>query len=341
MTPGEIRRLYFIVRTFLSYGLDELIPRMRITLPLRIWRRTLFWMPNRHKDQVLGERLRLALQELGPVWIKFGQMLSTRRDLFPPQIADELAMLQDRVAPFDGVRAKKQIEEAMGNIPVETWFDDFDIQPLASASIAQVHTARLKPLVTAGIENVLNAFLYRAPALKAARQRLNGKVLRIVLKEFSTPLVLVFSERQLDVLGEWEGEADCSVITHMSVLPKLRDRQQLTALIRSGELEVEGDIQVVQNFVALSDLAEFDPAELLAPFIGDIAAEGIGKAIHGGTAFLRKNLQRQQRYAAEVITEEWRMAPGPLEVAWFAEETAAVERAVDALTKRLEKLEGK
>ena len=144
MTPGEIRRLYFIVRTFLSYGLDELIPRMRITLPLRLWRRTLFWMPNRHKDQELGARLRLALQELGPVWIKFGQMLSTRRDLFPPQIADQLALLQDRVAPFDGERAKKQIEEAMGNIPIETWFDDFDIQPLASASIAQVHTARLK-----------------------------------------------------------------------------------------------------------------------------------------------------------------------------------------------------
>jgi ubiquinone biosynthesis protein len=127
MTPGEIRRLYFIIRTFLSYGLDELIPKMRITLPLRIWRRMLFWMPNRHKGQPLGERLRLALQELGPVWIKFGQMLSTRRDLFPPHIADELAMLQDRVAPFDGVRAKKQIEEAMGNLPVETWFDDFEI----------------------------------------------------------------------------------------------------------------------------------------------------------------------------------------------------------------------
>jgi ubiquinone biosynthesis protein len=108
MTPGEIRRLYFIIRTFLSYGLDELIPKMRITLPLRIWRRMLFWMPNRHKGQPLGERLRLALQELGPVWIKFGQMLSTRRDLFPPHIADQLAMLQDRVAPFDGVRAKNR-----------------------------------------------------------------------------------------------------------------------------------------------------------------------------------------------------------------------------------------
>ncbi|WP_449545775.1 ubiquinone biosynthesis protein UbiJ [Lelliottia amnigena] len=199
----------------------------------------------------------------------------------------------------------------------------------------------IKPLVTAGIENVLNTFLYRSSALKTARQRLNGKVLRIVLKEFSTPLVLVFSERQLDVVGEWEGEADCSVITHMSVLPKLRDRQQLTALIRSGELEVQGDLQVVQNFVALADLAEFDPAELLAPYIGDIAAESISKVLRGGSSFLRKGLQRQQRYVAEVITEEWRMAPGTLELAWFAEETSAVERAVDALTKRLEKLEGK
>ncbi len=171
-------------------------------------------------------------------------------------------------------------------------------------------------------------------------------MLRCVLQEFSIlPLVLVFSERQLDVLGAWEGEADCSVITHMSVLPKLRDRQQLTALIRSGELEVEGDIQVVQNFVALTDLAEFDPAELLAPFIGDIAAEGIGKAPQRAPLAQLKQqafTRRQQRYVAEVLTEEWRVAPGALEVAWFCEEVErGVERAVDALTKRLEKLEGK
>lgn len=144
MTPGEFCRLYFIIRIFLNYGLEELIPKIRLTLPLRLWLRCLFWIPNRHREKPLGERLRLALQELGPVWIKFGQMLSTRRDLFPSVIADQLAMLQDRVAPFDGALAKKQIEHAMGDIPVETWFDDFDIEPLASASIAQVHTARLK-----------------------------------------------------------------------------------------------------------------------------------------------------------------------------------------------------
>ncbi len=61
------------------------------------------------------------------------QMLSTRRDLFPPHIADQLALLQDKVAPFDGKLAKQQIEAAMGGLPVEAWFDDFEIKPLASA----------------------------------------------------------------------------------------------------------------------------------------------------------------------------------------------------------------
>ncbi|WP_224554152.1 ubiquinone biosynthesis regulatory protein kinase UbiB [Pectobacterium versatile] len=144
MTPSELRRLYSIVRVLLSYGLDELIPKMRLTLPLRAGRRLLFWLPHCHRSKPLGERLRLALQELGPVWIKFGQMMSTRRDLFPPAIADQLAMLQDKVEPFDGKLAREQIELSMGGIPLEEWFDDFDIKPLASASIAQVHTACLK-----------------------------------------------------------------------------------------------------------------------------------------------------------------------------------------------------
>lgn len=143
MTPSELCRFYLIVRVFLAYGLDELIPKMRITLPLRMGRHLLFWMRNKHKDKPLGERLRLALQELGPVWIKFGQMMSTRRDLFPPMIADQLALLQDRVAPFDGALARKQIEDSMCG-PLEQWFDDFDQNALASASIAQVHTAKLK-----------------------------------------------------------------------------------------------------------------------------------------------------------------------------------------------------
>ena len=90
-----------------------------------------------------GRRIRLAFEALGPIFIKFGQMLSTRRDLLPPDIAEELALLQDRVPPFCGQEARRQIEASLG-CPIETLFDDFDETPLASASIAQVHTARLK-----------------------------------------------------------------------------------------------------------------------------------------------------------------------------------------------------
>ncbi|KQB09865.1 ubiquinone biosynthesis regulatory protein kinase UbiB [Vibrio metoecus] len=143
MKPAELKRLYRIVKVQLEYGLDELLPEHHLTRAPLLARKSLFWLRNQHTDKQLGERLRLALQELGPVWIKFGQMMSTRRDLFPPHIADPLAMLQDKVAPFDGQQAKQLIEEELG-APLETWFDDFDIKPLASASIAQVHTAKLK-----------------------------------------------------------------------------------------------------------------------------------------------------------------------------------------------------
>ncbi|MGX9418593.1 ubiquinone biosynthesis regulatory protein kinase UbiB [Vibrio sp. RC27] len=143
MNLSEVKRLYRIVKVQLEYGLDELLPDHQLLKTPLLARKMLFWLHNQHPEKPIGERLKAALQELGPVWIKFGQMMSTRRDLFPPHIADELALLQDKVAPFDGKLAKAQIEESMGG-PVETWFDDFDIEPLASASIAQVHTAKLK-----------------------------------------------------------------------------------------------------------------------------------------------------------------------------------------------------
>ncbi|MBV7263601.1 ubiquinone biosynthesis regulatory protein kinase UbiB [Photobacterium sp. WH24] len=140
---SEIKRLYQITAVQLRYGLDDLLPDDPRTRLPKLMRKSLFWIRNQHLDKPLGERLRLALQTLGPVWVKFGQMMSTRRDLFPPHIADQLALLQDRVAPFDGALARKQIEKSLGG-PLDTWFADFDQTPLASASIAQVHTATLK-----------------------------------------------------------------------------------------------------------------------------------------------------------------------------------------------------
>lgn len=178
MTPTEWKRLYRIIKVQLEYGLDELLPEHQLTKAPILARKGLFWIKNRHPDKPLGERLRLALQELGPVWIKFGQMMSTRRDLFPLHIADQLALLQDKVAPFDGALAKLQMEKALGG-SLETWFDDFDIEPLASASIAQVHTAKLK---SSGREIVLKVIRPDIQPVIDADIKLMYRMARIVAK---------------------------------------------------------------------------------------------------------------------------------------------------------------
>lgn len=149
------KRLYQITRTFMHYGLNDLIPPRYMPWSIRVARIGLFWLPNKHKDKSPGARLRLALESLGPVWIKFGQMLSTRRDLLPPDIALELAKLQDRVKPFDGAKAQQLIEKALELKSIDELFDDFAVVPLASASIAQVHTARLKKGEGAGEDVVI------------------------------------------------------------------------------------------------------------------------------------------------------------------------------------------
>ncbi|BBI92604.1 putative conserved protein [Serratia symbiotica str. Tucson] len=197
------------------------------------------------------------------------------------------------------------------------------------------------PLLTGALETSLNSLLFHDRSMKSARQRLAGKVLGIELKELASPLVLVFSEQRVDVLGQYEDNADCTVRSRIPALLKLRDRQQLPVLMRCGELMAEGDIQVVQQWVALLDLAEWDPAEWLAPYIGDIAAQGITQALGKGARLLKAGLQRWQHEMAETLTEEWRVAPGSREVAWFNEDVDAVTHSTQALIARMNQLEGK
>ncbi|KKL02656.1 ubiquinone biosynthesis regulatory protein kinase UbiB [Rheinheimera mesophila] len=139
-----LRRFYHILKTLLQYGLDQLVPIAWQPWYFRTARSAAFWLRNQYPDKTEGERLRLALQQLGPVWVKFGQMLSTRRDLFPAQWVDELAKLQDKVEAFPGDQARQLIIQQLGLTQITDLFEQFDETPLASASIAQVHTAQLK-----------------------------------------------------------------------------------------------------------------------------------------------------------------------------------------------------
>jgi ubiquinone biosynthesis protein len=139
-----LSRLLQIQRVLVRHRLDEVIVATHLFRPLRFafllspatWFR-------RERAGSRGERLRLAFEELGPIFMKFGQMLSTRRDLLPRDIADELEKLQDRVPPFPGADARRIVEAAYQR-PLTDVFARFDEAPLAAATIAQVHPAQLK-----------------------------------------------------------------------------------------------------------------------------------------------------------------------------------------------------
>jgi ubiquinone biosynthesis protein len=194
---GSSLRLFKILRVLFSERIDELLPQ-----PKRGTLKALAWcIPSVRMKRSRGERLRDALQTLGPVFVKFGQMLSTRRDLLPPDIAGPLAELQDRVKPFPGEVAKSIIESDLG-CSVDDVFSEFSSDVMASASVAQVHAARLKTgeevivkVIRPGIEKVIekDLKLMMTIAKFVEKNFVDGKRLK---------LVQVVSDYRMTILDE-------------------------------------------------------------------------------------------------------------------------------------------
>jgi ubiquinone biosynthesis protein len=142
--PATLKRLGHIRQVLLRHRLDKLIDIDQLSAPVRqvVKLGVSGRLAGVDENSARGARIRGALEDLGPIFVKFGQTLSTRRDLLPDDIAEELVKLQDRVPPFPGSEARLTIERALGR-PVAELFREFDETPLASASVAQVHTAEL------------------------------------------------------------------------------------------------------------------------------------------------------------------------------------------------------
>ena len=189
-------RINFIL---IRHGLDDIILSIPVFAPIRFmsWLNPWNWHINKKRPR--GVRIREAFEELGPIFVKFGQALSTRRDLLPEDIADELAKLQDRVPPFPGYQARLTLEKIFQK-PIDELFLEFDEIPLASASIAQVHAARLfdgtdvaVKILRPNVKKMIAADLALMHTFAALAERYwrNGRKLKpkILVKDFEKTLL--------------------------------------------------------------------------------------------------------------------------------------------------------
>jgi ubiquinone biosynthesis protein len=210
----RLPRLVIIILVALKYGLDEFLTgheRFRAVRPLA--RALTFW---RDTSAPRAQRLRLALEDLGPLFVKFGQMLSTRRDLIPTDIADELAKLQDRVPPFSSDEVVAILHRVYGK-PVEQVFKTFERTPVASASVAQVHFATLHDgtpvavkVLRPNIARVIakDVALMYAGAAVAEKLWSDGRRLR------PREVVAEFEKNLTDELDLMREAANCSLLRH-------------------------------------------------------------------------------------------------------------------------------
>jgi len=170
------------------------------------------------------------------------------------------------------------------------------------------------------------------------RKQLNGTIIGVSLKELDIPLYFIISEQQVDVINKFEGKADCYINVSFSALNQLQDNHQLTHLIKSGQLEVEGDIQLVQQFASLLTDMQIDWEEHLSQKVGDVLAHKLcyhGKKLAAGTLSKSKIIEKQ---TALYLTEEIKLAPSGLEVAYFCEQVNDLHKQADELLIKLDSM---
>ncbi|WP_061039855.1 ubiquinone biosynthesis accessory factor UbiJ [Vibrio coralliirubri] len=193
------------------------------------------------------------------------------------------------------------------------------------------------PLVTAVIETSLNTFVNDDPALVRRLSRLKGQIIQVNLKELNKTLTFVFSQ-QIDVLSEYEGQPDCYLSLNLSVLPELREQSNITKLIKQDKLILEGDIQLAQKFAQLMTDCKPDLEEWLSRVTGDVVAHTLVQGVKNVGGFVAKQATKHQNHVAQVLTEEWKIAPAPLEVVHFCDQVDDVKSSTARLEAKLNAL---
>ena len=196
-------------------------------------------------------------------------------------------------------------------------------------------------IATTAVEVALNKWLFSATndrQVQQARHQLAGKALLVELREFSHPVTLIFSQHQLDVLSEWQGDIDCTLKSSFSELLKLHYNHNVASLIRQHELDVIGDIKILQHLINLVELVDWRFADVLSPYFGDILAYGAERQLNAINSFICQTAQRQKQSLHIVAKEAWFQLPTPLAFTYLSDQIAMLAQDVEAIANRVEKL---
>ncbi|MDY4281646.1 MAG: SCP2 domain-containing protein [[Pasteurella] mairii] len=196
----------------------------------------------------------------------------------------------------------------------------------------------LPQLLHGGLETIINYLLQKTPNASLYLRKLNGKVLAVNAQKFNFPIYFIFSSQRIDLLHQYEGEADCEVSIALSVLLNMPKKAKLSQYINDQSILLQGDLQVLQDVVALMEFVEKDPAELLSRYIGDVPAHSAVSFLQDFVATLKQKLGQSQQYWGERLTEEWQVVSPSLAIADFCEQVKTLEKDTALFEQKLAKL---
>lgn len=196
----------------------------------------------------------------------------------------------------------------------------------------------LPQFAIAGLETAFNGLIQRSPQTLPILRKLAGKSLQICLKQPDFTLFAIFSEQRIDWLGHYEGDVDCQVNLDATALPKLADKSRLTELINNQTLVLHGDLQVLQNFTALLDGLEKNPAELLSPLLGDVVAQASTDFAKTIFSKVKQQLQQNTAHLVDNLMVERPVLVHRLQVADFCDQVQELEKQAVELERKFAKL---
>ena len=186
------------------------------------------------------------------------------------------------------------------------------------------------------LETGVNKLQQLDASAQQRRKMLDGTIIGVTLKELNKPLYFIISKQQIDILSKDEGQTDCFIRLNISALKELQNNHQLTHLIKTEQLEVKGDIQLVQQFAQLLTEMDIDWEELLSSKIGDVLAHKFCYHSKLAQQGLSSQLKKIEQHCAQFLTEELKLAPSSLEVVYFCEQVADISMQTKRLEERIQ-----